>query len=385
MAKKIKILVSFGTRPEGIKLAPVIKEIEKNKDYFILSICSTGQHREMLAQVINFFEIKPDIDLNLMTANQTLSELSSRLIQGMEDVFNQICPDIVLVQGDTTTAFLTAFVAFYRKIRVGHVEAGLRTFNKYNPFPEEINRQLISKIADLHFAPTEKAKENLLNERTDENGIILTGNTVVDAILWGIDKIDKKLQKDKSEDIKLLEKIVSSDKKTILVTMHRRESFGEEIKNVCEALKVTASKYKNINIVYPVHLNPNVSGPVHEVLGGIENIKLIEPLGYEPFLWLMNKSYFIITDSGGVQEEAPTLKKPVLVIRKFTERSESVEMGISKLLGTGKENIIKNMELLLDNESEYKKMIAYVNPYGDGKASRRICQSMKEYFKICAG
>lgn len=338
----------------------------------------------MLAQVIDFFEIKPDIDLNLMTANQTLSELSSRLIQGLEDVFNQTSPDIVLVQGDTTTAFLTAFVAFYRKIRVGHVEAGLRTFNKYNPFPEEINRQLISKIADLNFAPTEKAKENLLNERTDENGIILTGNTVVDAILWGLDKIDKKPEKDKSEDIKMLEKIVSPDKKTILVTMHRRESFGEEIKNVCEALKVTASKYKNINIVYPVHLNPNVSRPVYEILGGIENIKLIEPLGYEPFLWLMNKSYFIITDSGGVQEEAPTLKKPVLVIRKFTERSESVEMGISKLLGTGKENIIKNMELLLDNESEYKKMIAHVNPYGDGKASRRICQSMKEYFKICA-
>ncbi|MBE3036015.1 MAG: UDP-N-acetylglucosamine 2-epimerase (non-hydrolyzing), partial [Candidatus Atribacteria bacterium] len=315
----------------------------------------------------------------------TLSELSSRLIQGMEDVFNQTSPDIVLVQGDTTTAFLTAFVAFYRKIRVGHVEAGLRTFNKYNPFPEEINRQLISKIADLHFAPTEKAKENLLNERTDENGIILTGNTVVDAILWGLDKIDKKPEKDKSEDIKMLEKIVSPDKKTILVTMHRRESFGEEIKNVCEALKVTASKHKNINIVYPVHLNPNVSRPVYEILGGIENIKLIEPLGYEPFIWLMNKSYFIITDSGGVQEEAPTLKKPVLVIRKFTERSESVEMGISKLLGTGKENIIKNMELLLDNESEYKKMIAYVNPYGDGKASRRICQAMKEYFKICVG
>lgn len=380
MNKKIKVLISFGTRPEGIKMAPVIKEIQKNSDKFDLTLCSTGQHKEMLKQVIDFFELKPDIELSVMTQNQSLSMLSSKIIGSMEEVFENTRPDMVLVQGDTTTAFLTAFIAFYQKIKIGHVEAGLRTYNKYSPFPEEINRQLVSKIADLHFAPTENAYENLEKEGIDKIKIILTGNTVVDAINWGINKIENKSEKQKSEDVRYLENLLDLNKKIILVTMHRRESFGEEIKNVCEALKFISQKYKNVIIVYPVHLNPNVSGPAGEILGNIENIKLIKPLSYEPFLWLMSKSYFIITDSGGVQEEAPTLKKPVLVIRKFTERAESVELGISKLVGTDTEDIIKNASLLLDSKDEYKKMVAVVNPYGDGKASEKIAEAILNYF-----
>ncbi|MCE5329734.1 UDP-N-acetylglucosamine 2-epimerase (non-hydrolyzing), partial [bacterium] len=360
---------------------PVIKEIQKNPDKFDLTICSTGQHKEMLTQVIDFFELKPDIKLSVMTQNQSLSMLSSKIIGSMEEVFEKINPDIVLVQGDTTTAFLTAFIAFYQKIKIGHVEAGLRTYNKYNPFPEEINRQLVSKIADLYFAPTKIAYENLKREGIDGKGLFLTGNTVVDAINWGISKIENKSEDQKSEDIKYLENLLDLNKKIILVTMHRRESFGEEIVNVCEALKYIAQKYKDINIVYPVHLNPNVSGPVNEILGNIENIKLVKPLSYEPFLWLMNKSYFIITDSGGVQEEAPTLKKPVLVIRKFTERTESVELGISKLVGTDRQNIISNVSLLLDSEIEYRKMIADNNPYGNGRASEKIVAAIFNYFQ----
>ncbi len=380
MNKKIKVLISLGTRPEGIKMAPVIKELQKSPQKFDLVVCSTGQHKEMLGQVTDFFEIKPDIELNVMTQGQSLSMLSSKIIGHMEEVFNKVQPDIVLVQGDTTTAFLTAFIAFYQKIKIGHVEAGLRTYNKYSPFPEEINRQLVSKIADLHFAPTENAYENLEKEGIDKIKIILTGNTVVDAINWGINKIENKSGKQKSEDVRYLENLLDLNKKIILVTMHRRESFGEDIINVCKALKLISQKYNNINIVYPVHLNPNVSGPVNEILGNTQNIKLIKPLSYEPFLWLMNKSYFIITDSGGVQEEAPTLKKPVLVIRKFTERNESVELGISKLIGTDMDTIINNTSLLLECELEYKKMIANSNPYGDGKASERIAYSILNYF-----
>jgi len=379
--KKIKILVSFGTRPEGIKLAPVIKEIQKNSDKLDMVVCSTGQHKEMLKQVIDFFELKPDIELSIMTQNQSLSMLSSRIIVSMEEVFEKTRPDIVLVQGDTTTAFLTAFIAFYQKIKIGHVEAGLRTYNKYSPFPEEINRQLVSKIADLHFVPTKNAYENLKSEGIDGKGLFLTGNTVVDAIQWGINKIENKSEDQKSEDIRYLENLLDLNKKIILVTMHRRESFGEEIVNVCEALKYISQNYKDIIIVYPVHLNPNVSGPVNDILVNIENIKLVKPLSYEPFLWLMNKSYFIITDSGGVQEEAPTLKKPVLVIRKFTERAESVELGISKLVGTDMQKIIDNTTLLLDSEIEYKKMVAYNNPYGDGRASEKIVSAISDYFK----
>ena len=369
MDNKVKILVSFGTRPEGIKLAPVIKCIEKQKSRIDLSICSTGQHKEMLQQVINFFEIKTDFSLNLMTENQTLSSFSSKLINKIDSIFNSINPEIILIQGDTSTAFLTALIAFYKKIKIGHVEAGLRTYDKYNPFPEEINRQLISKVSDFHFAPTKKAQNNLIAEGISTESIFLVGNTIVDAIKWGINKI--KMKKDKVMSNEIFQKI-SNDKKIILVTMHRRESFGEDIKNVCYALKSIASNYKDIQIVYPVHLNPNVRKPVFEILSKEDNIILTDPLDYELFIWLMYNSYFIVTDSGGVQEEAPTLKKPVLVIRKKTERTESIDLCLSKIIGTKKESIINNISKLIKNKNIYDKMIASSNPYGDGKASDKI-------------
>ena len=381
MKEKIRILVSFGTRPEGIKMAPLIKEIQSNPKTMELFICSTGQHREMLKQVIDFFEIKPDIELNLMMHDQTLGKLSSKIIESMESVFNEVKPDIVIVQGDTTTAFLTAFVAFYQKIKIGHVEAGLRTYNKFSPFPEEINRQLLSKITDLHFAPTKSARKNLLREGFNKKSIILTGNTIVDAMEWGIKKINDYNFLKKSEEINNLEKTVDIKKKIILVTMHRRESFGEDIKNVCEALKFISNKYNDVEIIYPVHLNPNVIEPVNKILSGEKNIKLIKPLSYEAFLWLMNKSYLIITDSGGIQEEVPSFKKPVLVIRDFTERNESVKLGLSKLVGTKTQNIINNISLLLESKKDYEKMIADKNPYGDGNASKRIVLAILNYFK----
>ena len=372
--KKIKILITFGTRPECIKLAPIIKEIENNTDRFNLTICSTGQHKEMLDQVLDFFEIKPDIFFNLMTDNQSLESLSSKVLFKMSNLLSKFNPDIILIQGDTTTAFLTALVAFYNKIKVGHVEGGLRTYNKYNPFPEEINRQLISKVADLHFVPTKKSYNNLIAEGSDPKGVFLTGNTIVDAIEWSISKIKKNKLKIESNDFF---KGVFSDgknKKIILVTMHRRESFGVDIENVCHALKEIADKYENIKIVYPVHLNPNVKNPVFKILSGLQNVILTEPLDYESFVWLMNLSSFIVTDSGGVQEEAPTFKKPVLVIRKFTERVESLELGISKLIGTDRDSIVKHISELLDNKEIYAQMIPKSNPYGDGKASERIAK-----------
>jgi UDP-N-acetylglucosamine 2-epimerase (non-hydrolysing) len=272
-------------------------------------------------------------------------------------------------------------VAFYQKIKIGHVEAGLRTYNKFSPFPEEINRQLLSKITDLHFAPTKSARKNLLREGFNKKSIILTGNTIVDAMEWGIKKINDYNFLKKSEEINNLEKIVDIKKKIILVTMHRRESFGEDIKNVCEALKFISNKYNDVEIIYPVHLNPNVIEPVNKILSGEKNIKLIKPLSYEAFLWLMNKSYLIITDSGGIQEEVPSFKKPVLVIRDFTERNESVKLGLSKLVGTKTQNIINNISLLLESKKDYEKMIADKNPYGDGNASKRIVLAILNYFK----
>lgn len=366
---KINILLCMGTRPEGIKLAPVVELLKKQSGTFEFKICSTGQHKEMLDQVFSFFEIKPDYDLDLMTKNQSLGYLSSRILNNMNKVLDSANPDVILIQGDTTTAFLTALSGFYRGIKVGHVEAGLRTYDKYNPFPEEINRQLISRVTDFHFAPTTMAFNNLLNENIGKQNIALTGNTIVDAILWSI----KKILKDKKdlEDEELFKRL-DKKRKIILVTMHRRESFGKDIENVCRALKIISTNYSGIQIVYPVHLNPNVRKPVFKLLGKVDNIKLIDPLGYESFLWLMSRSYFIITDSGGVQEEAPTLKKPVLVIRKKTERMESLDMGISKLVGTETKNIVDNVSELLDNENNYKKMISDKNPYGDGHAAEKI-------------
>lgn len=379
--QKIKVLVSFGTRPECIKLAPVIKQLENQNDMFDLKVCSTGQHKEMLDQVINFFELKPDFFLNLMTENQTLGSLSSKLLNGIDNIFSQINPDIVLVQGDTTTAFLVAIAAYYKKIKVGHVEAGLRTYDKFNPYPEEINRQLISRVADFNFAPTQKAIDNLKHEGIDGNTVFFTGNTIVDAVKLGIKKIesDDGIVKTKLRDD--LGK-TAGKKRLILITMHRRESFGEEIKNVCFALKNIAKKYPDIQIVYPVHLNPNVKKPVYEILSGIPNILLIEPLDYPSFIWMMKKSYFIITDSGGVQEEAPTLKKPVLVIRKNTERPESLELGISKLIGTDEKEIEKNISGLVESKDLYESMIPAKNPYGDGKASARIVKILHNNLKF---
>ncbi len=374
---KITALVCLGTRPEGIKMAPVIKALEKQDDRFDFHICSSGQHKEMLKQVLDFFEYEPDFNLNLMTDNQSLASFSSKLLSKMDHIMEKSKPDIVLIQGDTTTAFLIALSAFYKKIKVGHVEAGLRTNDKYNPFPEEINRQLTGKVADLHFAPTGRAYDNLLAEKVDEKSVFLTGNTVVDAINWGIEKI--KRNKDVI-DQKMPFKEMDKNKKVILVTMHRRESFGKEIEDICNAIKSIANRYEDIQIVYPVHLNPNVKGPVHDILGNLENIILTRPLDYESFIWLMYRSYFIITDSGGIQEEAPTLKKPVLVIRKKTERMESVELGLSKLIGTDKDDLIDNVSKLLNDESEYKKMISDQNPYGDGEAARKILDCIADYF-----
>jgi len=366
---KINVLLCMGTRPEGIKLAPVVELFKKQSNTFNFKICSTGQHKEMLDQVFSFFNINPDYDLNLMTEDQPLLYLSSRILGRMNEVLYSASPDVILIQGDTTTAFLTAFSAFYRGIKVGHVEAGLRTYDKCNPFPEEVNRQLISRVTDFHFAPTRKAFDNLLSENINSQNIIVTGNTIVDAISWGIKKIKgNKKNIENKEPFKSLDK----NRKIILVTMHRRESFGRDIENVCNALKIISGGYNNIQIVYPVHLNPNVRKPVFEILGKADNIVLIDPLGYEPFLWLMNRSYFIITDSGGIQEEAPTLKKPVLVIRKKTERMESLDMGISRLVGTETGNIVDNVSELLDNENSYKKMISNKNPYGDGHAAEKI-------------
>jgi len=359
----------MGTRPEGIKLAPVVELLKKQSNSFKFKICSTGQHKEMLNQVFKFFEIHPDYDLNLMTDNQSLDYLSSRILDKMNGILNRANPDLILIQGDTTTAFLTALSGFYRRVKVGHVEAGLRTYDKSNPFPEEINRQLISRVTDFHFVPTKNAFSNLISEHIDRKNIVITGNTIVDAILLSIKKIkrNKKNMKDIIPFKKLDEK-----RKIILVTMHRRESFGRDIENICNALKAISNNYSDTQIVYPVHLNPNVRKPVFEILGEVDNIILTDPLSYEPFLWLMDKSYFVITDSGGIQEEAPTLKKPVLVIRKKTERMESLDMGISRLVGTETGNIINNVSELLNNENSYKKMISKKNPYGDGHAAQRI-------------
>jgi len=366
--EKINILIAFGTRPEGIKLAPVIKLIEKKKDKFNLKVCSTGQHKEMLGQVLDIFEIKPDIFLDLMTENQTLSLLSSKIFKNMGRVISDINPDVVLVQGDTTTAFLTSLIAFYGKIKIGHVEAGLRTYDKYNPFPEEINRQLISRIADFNFAPTKKSFSNLISEGIDLKTIFMTGNTIIDSLMLITDKIERNKYEVSSNEI--FKKL--NNHKNILVTMHRRESFGKDLENVCYALKAIASKYNDIRIVYPVHLNPNVRKPVFKILKGIDNIILTEPLDYISFIWLMHESFFIITDSGGIQEEAPTFRKPVLVIRNKTERTESTDIGISKLIGTSIDSILYNAAKLIDDKNIYDKMTAYTNPYGDGKASEKI-------------
>jgi len=374
-----KVLLVFGTRPEAIKMAALVKEFQKDKINFETKVCVTAQHREMLDQVLDMFDITPEYDLNLMKPGQDLYDITSNVLLGMKKVLHDFEPDVVLVHGDTTTTSATSLAAFYQKIKVGHVEAGLRTHDIYSPWPEEANRQITGVLASYHFAPTQTSKDNLLRENKDARNIIVTGNTVIDALFLALDKIenDEKLKKEIEESINTQYKIDSS-KKLILVTGHRRENFGQGFINICEALKTLALENEDIDIVYPVHLNPNVQKPVKEILSNVSNVHLIEPLQYESFLYLMNKSYFIITDSGGVQEEAPSLGKPVLVMRDTTERPEALEAGTVKLVGTDPQLIIREAQKLLDDKDEYEKMSKAHNPYGDGKACNRIVNFMKE-------
>ena len=373
-----KVLLVFGTRPEAIKMAPLVKAFEKETS-IISKVCVTAQHREMLDQVLELFDIKPDYDLNLMKPGQDLYDITSNVLLGLKDVLSDFKPDIVLVHGDTTTTSAASLSAFYQQIKVGHVEAGLRTHDIYSPFPEEVNRQITGVLASYHFAPTTTSQNNLLKENKDPKNIIVTGNTVIDALFLALEKIknDKDLEAKIKNQILNLNYEIKDDKKIILVTGHRRENHGQGFINICEALKTIAINNPEIDIVYPVHLNPNVQKPVKEILSNISNVYLIEPLQYEQFIYLMDKSYFIITDSGGVQEEAPSLGKPVLVMRDTTERPEAVEAETVKLVGTHTQTIIKEAQALLDEESEYEKMSKAHNPYGDGKACERIVEFIK--------
>ena len=368
MIEKIKVLTIFGTRPEAIKMAPLVKEIEKNSDKLQSIVCVTAQHREMLDQVLQLFEIKPDFDLDIMKNNQNLWSLTSEVLLKTKEVIEQVQPDVVLVHGDTTTSMAAALSAFYAKVPVGHVEAGLRTFDKYYPFPEEINRVFTDSLCTYYFAPTHKSAENLKKSLVKEENIYKTGNTVIDALLYTV--------KNHQEEVEGLN--LNPELKTILLTSHRRENFGEPIKNICKAILELVENNKDIEVVYPVHPNPNVKEPVYELLDNKERIHLIKPLEYAQFCTLMKKSHLILTDSGGVQEEAPSLGKPVLVLRDTTERPEAIEYGTVKLVGTDKENIVKNVQLLLDNEEEYKKMSEAINPYGDGLASERIVEVLRK-------
>ena len=373
-----KVLLIFGTRPEAIKMAPLVKTFE-NEPTMESKVCVTAQHREMLDQVLEMFDIKPDYDLNIMKAGQDLFDVTTNVLLGLKDVLNDFNPDVVLVHGDTTTTSASSLAAFYNKIKVGHVEAGLRTLNLYSPWPEEANRQITGVLTNYHFAPTSTSANNLLKENKNPNDIIVTGNTVIDALFLALDKIEKndELKSKILNNINSQYKI-DENKKIILVTGHRRENFGQGFVNICEALKTIASNNPDVDIVYPVHLNPNVQKPVNEILSNTPNVYLINPLQYESFIYMMNKSYFIITDSGGVQEEAPSLGKPVLVMRDTTERPEAVEAGTVKLVGTNKESIIKEAQKLLDDEKEYNKMSKAHNPYGDGKACEKIVEFIRD-------
>jgi UDP-N-acetylglucosamine 2-epimerase (non-hydrolysing) len=365
---KKKILLVFGTRPEAIKMAPLVKAFQQHAALFDTKVCVTAQHRQMLDQVLSFFEITPDYDLNLMRQGQNLYQLTADVIVGLKPVLEDCASDIVFVHGDTTTSSAAALTAFYAGAKVAHVEAGLRTYNKHAPFPEEINRQITSRLADYHFAPTETAKQNLLREGIVAENIIVTGNTVIDALLWA----QEKLKHYHDDEIQQMQTIVDSAKKLILVTGHRRENFGEGFLNICKAIKQVAEVHDDVQIIYPVHLNPNVQKPVYELLSGLPNIKLVHPLSYPAFVWLMSKSYLILTDSGGVQEEAPSLGKPVLVMRETTERPEAVEVGTVKMVGTDVDKIISSIINLLKAGDIYKRMSGAHNPYGDGRACEQI-------------
>lgn len=364
MIKLKKILLIFGTRPEAIKMAPLYHKLCQRN--FEVKVCVTAQHREMLDQVLDFFEIVPNYDLDLMQPNQTLNGLSAKILHKINAVLSNEKPDLVLVHGDTTTSSMVALAAFHLGIKVGHIEAGLRTYNKQAPFPEELNRQITSRIADIHFTPTKAATQNLLNEGIEKATIVETGNTVIDALFWTINKIGK--EEYSHPEIEELKKIIPLDKKIVLVTGHRRENFGEGFENLCQAL-LTIAKREDVVIVYPVHLNPNVKTVVYEKLDNHNNIVLINPVSYPAFVWLMKHSFLIITDSGGIQEEAPSLGKPVLVTRDVSERPEGIKAGFSTLVGTDTTKIIKTIDAILDNFIGFENQ---KNPYGEGKASKRI-------------
>jgi UDP-N-acetylglucosamine 2-epimerase (non-hydrolysing) len=375
-----KVLLVFGTRPEAIKMAPLVKEFEKHRDSFQTKICITAQHREMLDQVLAIFDIHPDYDLNIMKAGQDLYDITSRVLLGMRDVLKEFAPDLVLVHGDTTTSASTALAAFYQQIKVGHVEAGLRTGNIYAPWPEEMNRMLTRCLTQYHFSPTENSKRNLLKENVREESILVTGNTVIDALKIVIDKIgsDQSMKVEIESTIKAKGYEIKKDKKLILITGHRRENFGEGFIQICGAIKEIALRYPDVDLLYPVHLNPNVQKPVYEILQGLNNVFLSEPIDYLPFVYLMSKSLLLLTDSGGIQEEAPSLGKPVLVMRNTTERPEAVEAGTVKLVGTDKERIVTEIIRLIEEPEYYDSMSRAHNPYGDGKAVIRIVEFLKK-------
>ena len=382
-----KIMLVFGTRPEAIKMAPLVKEFEKHPDEFDTIVCVTGQHREMLDQVLKIFDIKPNYDLNIMKQGQDLYDVTCRVLTGMRDVLKEVQPDVVLVHGDTTTSTASALAAFYQQIPVGHVEAGLRTRNIYSPWPEEMNRQITGRIATYNFSPTQLSRQNLLEERVDDKKITVTGNTVIDALYWVVEKI----KNDKDLSIELQDILLkagyntnrlNTGRRLVLITGHRRENFGDGFIHICNAIKTLTQNYPDVDFVYPMHLNPNVRKPIHEVFGedlsDLGNMFFIEPLEYLSFVYLMEKSSIVLTDSGGIQEEAPGLGKPVLVMRNTTERPEALDAGTVKLVGTDYDTIVNSISTLLNNKEEYNKMSKAVNPYGDGKACGRIVDFIKK-------
>lgn len=370
----MKVLTVFGTRPEAIKMAPLVHALASD-DYFEAKVCVTAQHREMLDQVLSLFDIKPDYDLDIMRPGQGLTEITCRILEGLKPVLEEFKPDVVLVHGDTTTTLATSLAAFYQRIPVGHVEAGLRTGDLYSPWPEEGNRTLTGHLAMYHFAPTETSKQNLLRESVPDNHIFVTGNTVIDALFWVRNRIhtDNELRQKMEQRYSFLQQ----DKKIILVTGHRRESFGEGFERICSALADIACTHPEVQVVYPVHLNPNVREPVNRILSHIDNVTLIEPQDYLPFVYLMDHAYLILTDSGGIQEEAPSLGKPVLVMRNTTERPEAVSAGTVRLVGTDIALILQEVSRLLTDENEYHEMSRAHNPYGDGQACQRILDALK--------
>lgn len=381
-----KVMLVFGTRPEAIKMAPLVKEFQRHAGEFDTFVCVSGQHRELLDQVLSIFDIVPDYDLHVMKQGQDLYDITSRVLLGMRDVLRESKPDVVLVHGDTTTSMAAALAAFYQQIPVGHVEAGLRTHNIYSPWPEEMNRLITGRIATHNFAPTQLSRQNLLNEAVKDDSIFVTGNTVIDALHWVVDKIreEKTLSRSLAEELcrgGYDTSRLANGKKLVLITGHRRENFGEGFLQMCRAIKTLTERYPEVDFVYPMHLNPNVRKPIHEVFGekldGLKNMFFIEPLEYLSFVFLMEKAHIVLTDSGGIQEEAPGLGKPVLVMRDTTERPEAVEAGTVRLVGTDYDAIVDNVSTLLDNQDVYNRMSQAVNPYGDGYACSRIVEALR--------